>query len=92
MLLPIAALASAVALSGCANEAGSSIRSADFGSATMNNHLVQTCAAGPVTEGKYAAPTGGCPGRTLDGRYARVVYTGYVADAVPAPAIGDLSE
>ena len=60
---------------------------ADFGNATMNNQLVQTCQAGTYAEGKYHSKVGGCPGRTWDGKYAQVTYNGYVADAVPSPAI-----
>jgi ABC-type sugar transport system substrate-binding protein len=83
-----AALAAALLASGCAREAGSQITPAGFGNATMNNHLVQTCQAGPATaQGKYTARVGGCPGRTWDGQYAQVTYDGYVADAVPPPAI-----
>ena len=83
-----AALAATLLASGCAQEAGSQIFSSDFGNATMNNHLVQTCQAAPGTAaGKYVAASGACPGRTLDGEYARATYDGYVASAAEQPPI-----
>ena len=83
-----AALAATLLASGCAQEAGSQIFTSDFGNATMNNHLVQTCQAAPGTAaGKHVAATGACPGRTLDGEYARVTYDGYIASAAETPEI-----
>ncbi len=83
-----AALAATLLAAGCAREAGSEITSPSFGNATMNNHLVQTCQVGPGSAaGKYVSKIGACPGRTWDGKYARVTYDGYVASAVPEPAI-----
>ncbi len=73
--------------SGCAYEAGSQLFTDDFGNATMNNHLVQTCQAGIHADGKYHSKAGGCPGRTWDGQYAQVTYDGYIADAVPRPTV-----
>ena len=88
-----AALAAALLASGCAREAGSEITPANFGNATMNNHLVQTCRAGPDSAaGKYAAGVGGCAGRTWDGQYAQVTYDGYVADAAPEPNVITLGD
>jgi len=86
------ALGATLLASGCAYEAGSQITPASFGNATMNNHLVQTCQAGPAADGKYTSHVGGCPGRTLDGKYARVIYDNYVADAVPQPQIINFGE
>ena len=83
-----AALAASLLAAGCAHEAGSQITPASFGNATMNNHLVQTCQVGPGSAGgKYVSKVGACEGRTLDGKYARVTYDNYVADAVPPPRI-----
>jgi len=78
----------ATALAGCGGEAGRAVRSAEFGTATMNNHLVQTCAAGVVSpEGKYTSKLGGCPGRSLDGKYAQATYEGYVESAAARPEV-----
>ena len=83
-----AALAATLLASGCAQEAGSQIFSSDFGNATMNNHLVQTCQAAPGTAaGKYVAASGACPGRTLDGEFARATYDSYIASAADTPPI-----
>jgi hypothetical protein len=83
-----AALAASLLAAGCAHEAGSQITPASFGNATMNNHLVQTCQAAPGSSaGKYVSKVGGCPGRTLDGEYARVTYDGYVESAVSPPGV-----
>ncbi|MEM0937456.1 MAG: hypothetical protein AAF865_06175 [Pseudomonadota bacterium] len=83
-----AALTALLFASGCAFEAGSQLNTADFGNATMNNHLVQTCRAGPTTaSGKFIAKTGACPGRTWDGRYAQGTYDAYVNDAAPIPPV-----
>ena len=87
-----AALAAALLASGCAREAGTQITPANFGNATMNNHLVQTCEVAPgSSQGKYVSKVGGCPGRTWDGKYARATYDGYVADAGAEPAITTFS-
>jgi len=87
-----AALAAALLASGCAREAGTEITPAGFGNATMNNHLVQTCEVTPGTAtGKYVSKVGGCPGRNWDGKYAKVTYDGYVADAQPQPRITTFS-
>jgi hypothetical protein len=83
-----AALAATLLASGCGQEAGSQIFQSDFGNATMNNHLVQTCQAAPGTaSGKYVAASGACPGRTLDGEYAQVTYDGYIASAAEIPEV-----
>ena len=67
-------------------EAGISLQTADFGNATMNNHLAQACRSAGTTPGK--APKGNaCAGRTLDGEYADAVHDGYVASAEPIPPI-----
>lgn len=81
-------LATALGASACSRQAGDQIVTSDFGNATMNNHLVQTCQAGPDTaQGKYVSSVGGCPGRTLDGKYARNSYGEYLNDAAPVPNI-----
>jgi len=87
------ALAALLLASGCAREAGSEITPASFGNATMNNHLVQTCRVAPgSSQGKYVSKVGGCPGRTWDGKYAKVTYDEYVGDAVPRPRIDTFAE
>ncbi|MEE4119871.1 MAG: hypothetical protein V2I65_12720 [Paracoccaceae bacterium] len=88
LLLAVALLAgcSEGALRDWNHEAGISIQTADFGNATMNNHLAQTCRTAGTSPGK--APVGdACAGRTLDGEYADAVYDGYVASAEPVPEV-----
>ena len=90
----VAVLLGAGLLAGCtdgalrnwSHEAGISLQTADFGNATMNNHLAQACRSAGTTPGK--APKGNaCAGRTLDGEYADAVHDGYVASAEPIPPI-----
>jgi hypothetical protein len=84
--LSVLALGAPLALSACGGfnqEAGAFLDGGTFGNATMNNHLVQTCA--DTTNTKYA--TGKCPPRTLDGKYANAVYGGYVESATEIPSI-----
>ncbi len=89
-----ALLVGASLLAGCSegalrdwtHESGISLQTADFGNATMNNHLAQACRSAGTTPGK--APTGdACAGRTLDGEYADAVHDGYVASAAPIPEV-----
>ena len=82
----ILALALPVGLAGCGGfqqEAGAFLDGGTFGNATMNNHLVQTCA--DVTNTKYS--TGRCAPRTMDGKYARVTYGEYVGSATEIPRV-----
>lgn len=83
-LTPLLALGAALTVAACSNnEAGSFLDGGTFGNATMNNHLVQTCQG--VTHAKWSG--GKCPPRTWDGKYAKVTYDNYVADAAPIPTV-----
>lgn len=74
--LTIAALLTTLASCDHGREAGAFLDQGDFGSATLNNQLAQTCRkAAPVSTGKYGTPLGAaCPGRTEDGKYAMFAY------------------
>ncbi|MEL6205963.1 MAG: hypothetical protein AAFR47_11710 [Pseudomonadota bacterium] len=87
-------LGAALLVASCGQEArrawnapsGNAITTSDFGNATMNNHLIQTCQAGPGSaQSKYVSKVGGCPGRTLDGKYGQRTYEEYVDSAQPQP-------
>jgi hypothetical protein len=77
--LAILAFAGGMSLTGCAywnEEAGAFLDQGDFGTATLNNQLVQTCrklTSANIT--KYGQPiASNCPGRTQDGKYAMFAY------------------
>jgi len=96
--LSLVAAAALVAVAGCSPqaqrafnaEAGAEIDGGSFGNATMNNHLVATCQA-RYADGKYSGKSAGgtnrCAGRTLDGKYARVIYNETVQSATVLPTV-----
>ncbi|SNT18272.1 hypothetical protein [Tropicimonas sediminicola] len=72
-------LGTVMALSGCAyfnEEAGAFLDQGEFGNATMNNQLAQTCRKlTPANVTKYGTPlASNCPGRLQDGKYAMFAY------------------
>ena len=71
--------------------AGASLDAGTFGNATMNNHLVATCQA-RYADGKYAGKSAGgtnrcADHRTLDGKYAQVIYNETVESATTIPVV-----
>ncbi len=77
--LTLLAIAMTFGVGGCSgwnDEAGAFLDQGDFGNATMNNHLAQTCRkVTPENVSKYGNPIGSnCPGRTQDGKYALFAY------------------
>ena len=85
-----------LALAGCdrGREAGAFLDQGDFGSATLNNELAQTCRrAAPASPGKYGTPLGAaCPGRTEDGKYAMFAYKETIESATEqiSSAVADI--
>lgn len=84
-LLLMTAVGLSLGLSACGfnQEAGAFLDGGTFGNATMNNHLVQTCQN--VSNAKYSS--GKCAPRTLDGKYAKQTYDGYISSATERPEV-----
>lgn len=87
----VAALGTAALVSGCSSwheEAGAFLDQGDFGNATMNNQLAQTCRKlTPANIEKYGSPIGSnCPGRLQDGKYAMFAYQETILSATETPS------
>ncbi|WP_068115382.1 hypothetical protein [Tropicimonas marinistellae] len=89
--LTILALGTALTLSACGSywneEAGASLDQGEFGNATMNNQLAQTCRKmTSYNVEKYGNPlSAGCPGREQDGKYAMFAYQETITSATELP-------
>ncbi|MFD0980232.1 hypothetical protein [Tropicimonas aquimaris] len=84
--LTLLTLGTVMALSGCAyfnEEAGAFLDQGEFGNATMNNQLAQTCRKlTPANVTKYGTPlASNCPGRLQDGKYAMFAYEETITSA-----------
>lgn len=85
--LTIIALAGGLTLGGCSGEeSGAFLNQGDFGNATLNNQVEQTCRRmTPANVSKYGEPlASGCPGREQDGKYAMFAYGETIRSATEA--------
>lgn len=89
--LTLLAFGTFLSLSGCSywnEEAGAFLDQGEFGNATMNNQLAQTCRKlTPANVTKYGTPlASNCPGRIQDGKYAMFAYEETVRSATERPS------